>query len=419
MSTKIPSTLELFRSGLRARMAAHDAEERAKAGTFRGGSTGVYLQDGRVAGHCHRLAALRFLGIDPPMTAKESEEWERRQLMFEAGHSNEDSWHAVLSASPLMQEHGLEIRREAEFPAHWQLEHGDARVDVTGRPDFVIGRSEDGRFVPVRGLELKLAASGYKAIDVLFAGEPDFKHLAQAAHYMMALGLPEYELWYTSRVDFHVMQFFKKTRDGKWEVRQDDVLPQPGDVLARFVEFSPPKKGERGPRKVKKIQPFTAGYELRWAADGDTLQLRSLTRMDLGLDAEWLDTAITKSGIVDFFRYTADTVARRDLGQRVATVKWDGTPHRYSQCDYCDLRRQCIDYEKKGFDAWVEAVKGRADAPSSEESAETEAGPEESGHTTSGNSTGARKSSSSATGQVARGNRRSTSTGTWGKRRGR
>lgn len=364
----MPPTYALFRSGLRNRMAAHDAAEAAKAGTLRGGSTGLFIDDSTIAGGCHRKTVLRYLGVEVPRTPEETEEWERRQLMFEGGHSNEDNWAAVLSAQSLVP--GLRLMREEEWPSHWTLKHGkddagvEVQTEVTGRPDIIIGMdassavemdldARDGvwkrTFRPLRGLELKCTSSAYSNVDYLFAGEPKLDHLAQAAHYFMALNLTEYELWYTSRVDFHATHFLER-----W--------PAENHPFSRFVEYGwYGKAGEKQQKKPKKAQPALSGYALRFD-DAGVLHYRHLTALDCGMEAPWIASAVSKDRIVDYYRYVLDTARMKDLGPRVTNLKADGTKHRYQTCDYCDLKRQCMAGEKVGFDGWVDLVRNRASA---------------------------------------------------------
>lgn len=358
MTTAIPSTYDLFRSGLRARMAAHDAAEVPKKGTLRGGSTGIFIDDTTIAGACHRKTVLRFLGVPVPRSPEEQEEWERRQLMFEGGHSNEDNWAAVLEASPLLAEGGLSIMREENIPTRWVLKHAGQEIEVTGRPDIVIGRKiEDtgeryeSSFTPLRGLELKCTSSAYSNVDYLFEGSPKLDHLAQAAHYMMALGCPEYELWYTSRVDFHATHFLER-----W--------PKAGSAFSRFVEYGWYKNKSTGrmEQKPKKAQPALSGYMLRFNASGH-LEYLHLTAADLGVPAPWKPTPITQERIIDYYRYVVDTALHEDMGPRVSNLTAGGDKHRFLTCDYCELKAQCIKGEKVGFKGWVELVKNRATTP--------------------------------------------------------
>lgn len=351
MSSPIPSTYDLFRSGLRARMAAHDAAELPKVGTLRGGNTGIFIDDATIAGACHRLSVLRFLGIPINRSPEEMEEWERKQLMFEGGHSNEDNWAAVLEASPLMRDAGLSIKRETEIPSVWVLKHGGQEITITGRPDIVIGKTEAGDFVPIRGIELKCTSSAYSNVDYLFEGSPKLDHLAQAAHYLMALGINEYELWYTSRVDFHATHFLER-----W--------PKANSPFSRFVEYGwyKDKATGRMQQKPKKAQPALSGYMLRFGAAG-FLEYIHLTAADLGASASWKQTPITKDRIVDYYRYVADTARMKDMGPRVTNLTSTGDKHRFLTCDYCDLKAQCIKGEKLGFDGWIDLVKKRATTP--------------------------------------------------------
>lgn len=330
MSLKLLSTTSLLEAGAKALTDKSRAEESTKAGTLRGGSVGLAESSDsklEISGTCHRQAALRFMGVD----LKGMEEESTRDLMFAAGRTNEDSWLEVLS-----QAWPGKILREEEVPIRWTTAKG---TPVTGRPDIVLA-SQDGTQL-VRGLELKLVSSLWTARTVL-KGEPKTNHLIQASHYMWKLSeqsgyeIP-FELWYTSRVDWHVMGWAQKH------------FPKSGEHNSEYCDYSTNKDGQV---EIKKVLPFTKGFELRFLKNGQ-LQFKETG----GAQKKWIDTIVTRDRIQKYYETVEATVQSKTLGPRPVNLDYAGQKENWKQCDFCPLAKTCDEYEDKGFEVWLEQVK--------------------------------------------------------------
>ena len=115
---------QAFLEGQSKILADGDKQEATKAGTLRGGNTGVLTEEGQLIGKCAALAYLRYKGIQvSPVTHS-------RDLMFDAGRRNEDAWYDVLKQS--WNKPGQSILREEEIPTKWFTKN---KIAVTGRPD--------------------------------------------------------------------------------------------------------------------------------------------------------------------------------------------------------------------------------------------------------------------------------------------
>jgi hypothetical protein len=329
--TLIPTTT-LLEEGTRALADKGRAEESTKAGTLRGGTIGLAEQTDKgleVSGTCHRQAMLRFMGID----LKGAEEESTRDLMFAAGRTNEDSWLEVLSAA-----WPGKILREEEVPVKWTTAKG---TPVSGRPDIVLA-DLDGKLL--RGLELKLVSSLWTARTVL-QGSPKTNHLIQASHYMWKLGeqsgyeIP-FELWYTSRVDWHVMGWAQKH------------FPKHGEANAEYCEYSLNKDGQH---EIKKVLPFTKGFQLRFLPNGQ-LQFR-----DTG-GKKWVDTIVSRARIQKYYEVIEESVQSKTLGPRPINIDYEGQKENWKQCDFCPLAKICDEYEGKDFEVWLTHVKERTNS---------------------------------------------------------
>lgn len=326
---KLLSTASLLEEGTRLLSDKARTEEKTKVGTLRGGSIGL-AEGAEISGTCARQAMLRFMGID----VKGMEEASTRDLMFAAGRTNEDSWLEVLApAWP------GKIFREEEVPIKWTTK---SSVDVTGRPDMVLADAEGTFFI--RGLELKLVSSLWTARTVL-KGEPKTGHLIQAAHYMWKLSEQEgyeipFELWYTSRVDWHVMGWAQKH------------FPKHGELNSEYCEYSTNKDGQS---EIKKVLPFTKGFQLRFLPNGQ-LQFK-----DTG-GKKWVDTIITKGRIASYYEHVAEMAQSKTLSPRPVNLDYSGQKENWKQCDFCPLIKTCEEYEDKGFEVWLANVKERTNS---------------------------------------------------------
>ncbi len=177
----------LYNQASRLQSDAHAAAEVDKVGTLRGGTTGCLVGDEPV-GQCHRIALLRYLGLEASKGPK---------LAFDMGNANEMLWKSKL-------EHILpgQFKYEREIPTLWMIDG----VRVTGSPDVVL-MDEHGK--PVAGLELKAIGSNKVAAHVVLGNEPKLDNILQAAHYSHVLGVP-YFLIYTSFVGGQAPYWAKK-----------------------------------------------------------------------------------------------------------------------------------------------------------------------------------------------------------------
>lgn len=316
MSSRI-NPLELLDTANELDAAAHLKLEASKVGNLRAGNTGI-LEGDDIGGKCHRLSLLRAEGYVVEEISKD------RDLMFDAGNGNEDLWNAKLAKS-----WPYSIKREEDIPVGWSTTNG---TKVTGRPDLVL---MDAEGKPQHGLEFKLVSSMWTARDVLL-GKPKPAHVMQAAHYSMLLDVP-FDLVYTSRSDYGVTGWAQKH------------FPQKGSPNAKFAEYN--EKGE-----IKKVLPFNKMFPLRFTDSGV---------IELQKDPEtgtWHETIVSKKRIMDYFEFVSTMRERRDLGPRPQNVDAFGEKMSYSLCQYCPLKQHCDDFEKEGFDKWLEKVpyKSRA-----------------------------------------------------------
>lgn len=321
------TTSSLLEAGAQALTEKAQAEESTKIATLRGGSIGLAEKTDKgieVSGTCPRQAMLRFLGID----VKGMEEPSTRDLMFAAGRTNEDSWLEVLA-----QAWPGKILREEEVPIKWTTPNG---TPVSGRPDIVLATEDGSQYV--RGLELKLVSSLWTARTVL-KGEPKTGHLTQAAHYMWKLSeqagydVP-FELWYTSRVDWHIMGWAQKH------------FPKHGEVNSEHCEYSTNKEGVS---EIKKVLPFVKGFELRYTKSG-SLEFRQTG------GKKWVDTIITKDRIAMYYEQVETMVQSKSLHSRPVNLDYSGQKENWKQCDFCPLAKICDEYEDKGFEVWLSQI---------------------------------------------------------------
>jgi len=279
---------KLLEEGHAALDAGHATREIAKLGNLRIGSAGTVSDGGEIFGECHRKALARMLGDDKKVPF-------HTKIMFQSGRFNEDAWYEVLSKS-----WPGKIMREEEIPITWQVPGSE--VNVLGRPDMILC---DEHGTPVHGLELKGVYSANTAKAVHQKGEPQTKHLIQAAAYSLFLNIP-YTLCYTSA----------------------SVI---GTVAA------------------SKIQPFYRMFYLEWDDSG---RLSYSDEFGHGT----VQTLITKQGIRDFYSLVVEMREKKKLGPRPAKTEMDGRKQYWDICDakYCPYSAACSNYdEDQDFDVWV------------------------------------------------------------------
>lgn len=356
MTTKLPSTGDVLSEAFARLQEEHANKEEKKKGVLRAGNSGL-LEGEEFAGQCPRLAFLRSQGIAVDGVDEE------QNLMFEGGLGNEDLW-----VEALQKVWPGKIKQEEEIPIRWETPNGTL---VTGRPDIVLC---DKRGNPVRGLELKLVCSVWTARTIL-SGQPKLAHLTQAAHYSWKLGeqlgreVP-FELWYTSRVNWPVMQ--------GWMAK---LFPAVGDRNSEYLEYKI-RKDRGGNEHVEpfKIMPFRLGFEVRFDPDyvppesdegnardvmsganeteggkpdglsGANIQFRQIGTRD------WTTSLVSRKRIADFYDFVSKMEAEKRLGARPKALKVDGHKENYSPCDYCPAMRSICDSERS-FDKWYAAVK--------------------------------------------------------------
>lgn len=288
---------DLFLKGIENRIQEHDAQEKEKLNTLRGGSSGI-ITDHVLAGACGRLSYLRMKGIqiDKPDT--------NRELMFRAGRDNEEGWIDALKRAwkgPILC--------EEQIPTKWVT---DAGIPVTGRPDLVLCEGTQDNPTPVLGLELKLVSSVWTARDVLIKDTPKINHIIQAAHYSWQLDIP-FELWYTSRADFHC--------GSGWERK----------VFREGINLPEVETNEEN--EPKKINPFICGFVLTWNARGNL----EYTSVQTGKTKE---TIVSKEAIKRYYNTVASIDNTKVLPPKPVGIKADGSKS-YSQCDFCSLKPVC------------------------------------------------------------------------------
>lgn len=316
----------LYDLGIKRLADQHELKEADKRGILRAGNTGV-VNGPDVIGTCARQTLLRYEGIK-----YESIE-DSKRLMFDAGLSNEDIWiQSLREGLTELGDTSTIIKREEEIPISWVTPSG---VQVTGRPDLVLGELTDDKFVPKLGLELKLVSSVWTARDTGVMLEPKLVHLMQAGHYSWQLGVP-FQLWYTNRAEFAV--------GSGWEQK---TFPPRENLLTDILEFGESK----GKTTVKKVLQFRQGFQLEWTRGGQ-LKYRPILS---GKELDWTWTPITQQGIIDYYELVVSQAKDKQLAARPKSLKSDGSPGTFSLCDYCPLQAVC-DAHERNYGKWLSEV---------------------------------------------------------------
>lgn len=351
--------LELFQRGQKELQRQHDEAEGLKSGVLRGGSVGIAMTASAttdVAGNCPAQAFLRFKGINISGLEQGTS---TRELMFEAGRTNEDSWYTVLKAAT-----DLDIKREEEIPVDYTLEDG---TRVTGRPDMVLMGIDNK---PVRGIELKLVSSVWTARTVLITKTPKLSHMIQSAHYAIKLaeqhGLPEplpFELWYTNRADFETKADFSL-----------EAYPRYGEPMARHFAYrfyqvaADPSTGKFSRKSLTekeylarlelgeqveaipaKYLPFIQGFHVI-IREGKVFYQDALA----GPEAPLFPTVITTERINRYYRLVAGL---QKVPAEPITIKVDGKRENFKLSSYCPLGRMCCKHQEgRDILEWSTAV---------------------------------------------------------------
>jgi hypothetical protein len=281
-------------------------EEKEKINVLRGGNTGVALGDGNYTAECPRKTFLRYKGFF-------TEAEENRGIMFEGGLANET---ILIDKISRHLPPGFKILTQSQCATSWTTASG---IAVTGSPDIVVADDKDQ---PHIGIEVKQICSLWTGMKVLLEDKVSVKHLAQSAHYMSKLGLPEYKLIYVSYVDFQLP--YMKSIEAK--------LPKEGGPMSEHFEY-----GSNG--KAKKMLPFRKVYELRFNESDQFLEFR-----EEGSKGFFTKTIICEAAIEDFFQHI--TTMDKNLGPRPLTLTATGEFETYSMCDYCkDMKPVCDSFE--------------------------------------------------------------------------
>lgn len=350
MSTKTSKVLDLFREGQANLAATGKAEEATKSGILRGGNSGLLLPDGRFAAQCPNLTWLRYQGVSSDNQAVGS-----RELMFEAGRTNEIAWKTVLEASSWPGK----ILCEEDVPVRWKTSSG---VPVTGRPDMVLV-DETGKNTV--GIELKLVSAIWTARTVLLNAMPKLSHLAQVSHYSLKLGVP-FELWYTNRTDFETKADFSLKaypRYGEdlsefftYRFHENRVRPETGTVSKiplTEAQYLTQRRTPDGKKKIEatpaKYKPFVAGYSVQFDRLG-RVWYTAIGRTG----AETTMSVVSGPAIEGFYEAVASL---SHVQPEPVTLKANGKPEGYDLADYCSLGKLCCRYQE-GIEAsdWKEKV---------------------------------------------------------------
>lgn len=316
MKKKLFSALQTGYDALEAR---RDMAEAGKD-SLRGGNSGCFVGEGKIAGCDPRVSVLRYFGV-------ETKEGYSKQLMFDAGLTNEDSITAQLLAS------NTAFKREEECPVAWEA----GGMAVTGRPDVKVGRLDllDGStlhgFIDEYGIELKLFCSVYSVIKhAHFAGGvPKTDHIIQSAHYSWQNNYLPWVLLYTSRVNWAVPYYATKPSQKKPE--------------GYFCDPTHPALGYDDSGRPYRIEPFLSAYDLTWKED----------RLIVGEH----ETAVTGEGVRQYYEYVAKCIQERIVPETNSLYDFMGNKIPDDKNDnirYYDFKEAD---ESKGFDYWLANCK--------------------------------------------------------------
>jgi hypothetical protein len=317
--------LKLLTDGTIKKMAIDDAADRAKAGTLRGGSGGWLSECGKyVTGNCPRKVWARYKGY----TLEDNTD---KELMFSAGHLNEDGVCAILEHS------WPHYKREQEVPTCWPLTTAENKiVNVTGRPDIVLCNT-DGTLA--HGLELKLVSSLWTALEILHA--PKVEHLIQSAHYSKQLGIP-YTVVYCNRTNWALLSDFALKK-----------VPKENEPGSEVVEYETYKKKIKDGGKTKEItyragkvfKTFYRTYPMDWDEHGQVIFFNG---------QEWITTFITWEGIVRFYELIANMDSVGDCGPPPTPVDVHGESKSFRLCSdkYCSMYSVCKGKKDLSLDTW-------------------------------------------------------------------
>jgi len=295
----ISKVVPYLQDGLTKIRENHIHEEAQKLFIFRGGSSGICSEDGKVfVGTCPRLALLRNFGFNSDNTPAE-------ELMFSGGYANEETWLSILNK--VIPE---KVLSQEKCGVSLKLPNGSY---VTGRPDIVIKGEV--------GIELKKLCSVWTVRDILIKkGAPKVEHVIQSTLYSRCLNLP-YELWYTNDVNFPVVEWMKK------------LFPKFGEPLSTYCDYNEKNI-------IKGIRPFRLGFVLTTAEDYDTTRFQMVS--DLGeVMGDVTDTIVSYSSILRYYEAIGTFISNKELPPKVSNIDIFGEDLAFSKCDYCKLKEHC------------------------------------------------------------------------------
>lgn len=338
----LPSGVDVQRllwDGVEDKIREGEEKDVAKRGLMRGASQGLFINMDTIAGPCHRAAYARMLGGVQPRPA----DWNEKQLMFDSGLANEDSW-----VDRLKRSWDGPILREEELPIEWRIQTDDgAEAKGSGREDIILCWPEDSVHVAAahsmfgadgkvyyvaQFIELKQASSINTVCEtMLVGGAPKLEHGIQVGRYTREHRVPA-QIWYS-------LPFVMPVPG--WSFLSQ-YIPQQGTPEAKYVQY-----GRDG--KATKIQPHVVGYRFAW--HGDVLHYQRIGHESKG----WAPTIVTAQGLDDFWRYTLDMPGFKDLGARPVALDIHGGKKFYKPCDYCDWKPVC-DTHDGDYAGWEKAV---------------------------------------------------------------
>ena len=345
--------------------------------TLRGGSCGAIITVGKsdkVLGNCHRLAHLRWLGIDIPPEKSAYE-------MFDEGLTNEDILNNLLQTG-----YRGPILFEEDLPVRWNTEEGEL---VTGRCDAILGdvlspaeekqidkefkkamtkasklteefpeikinkhyirsliAKKLGLFRIKKILEYKKKLTYKGIVNVHLNLTPDAPHIIQLGHYSLKLA-ETYGLDAPVPSELIYRWGFIVNLDS--EVRMEEV------EASGVTEYVQPRIFGRGDwiGRPGKINIGLRIYTLTWE-DG------LLYYNAKGLPAP-VETTITEESIETFYSVVSKIGETQNLGPRPSAIHPGvGVAASYSKCGFCQIRPECVAYENN-YDIWLDNVKKKVD----------------------------------------------------------
>jgi hypothetical protein len=370
-------TEALLHAGRVELVKARFESDAKKTPTLRGGSAGAIVsstKEDKVLGNCHRLAHLRWLGIDVPPAESDYE-------MFDEGLTNEDIINNLLQAG-----YRGPILFEEDLPVRWETATGHL---VTGRCDAILGEVLSPDELKTVNKEIKKAKTKWKA----FSSE--FPEIPLNEHYLMSLickklglfrikKILEYKkkLTYKGIVNVHL----EKKPDaahiiqlGHYSAKMAETYgldaPVPAELFYRWgfianldsemrmeeVENSDNKDyvenrifgrkdwiGRPG-----KINIGHRIYTLTWEDDVLCYETEGLGKIPTSIDIESIER---------FYEATAKLGETKNLGPRPSAIHPGvGVKAGYSKCGFCKLRPECVGYENN-YDVWLDEVKKKCES---------------------------------------------------------